>query len=253
MAGRRKGAKGRRKGGNGRRKMRMYKGPKQQQATITQLIEVDSLKANSITSFENFSLKAFDRAAGVARYYQFYRMKYCKITFKPLYDTWTQPNALPGGSVPYLYYLIDNGYSFNPQFCSSFNSMRDAGAKPIRLDDRSIVVHFKPAVAVNVGDVQAGSTSTTPFSMVRKSPWLTTNANASSTTAAPWSPNGTDHRGIWFGVEQDVLQAGQDPVPYMVSIEAHFEFKKPLSFANPSTSLVHQLVDLEDPNNIKQN
>lgn len=232
----------------GRRKARVSRMPKGQMATVTQVLEISTLTTNSISNFENLSLKAFDRAAGVGRYYQYYRIKSVKVTFKPLYDTWGTQFAT--GSVPYLYYIIDNGYSFSPAFCATFNSMRDAGAKAIRLDDKSINVYFKPAVAVSVGDVQGATT--TPFSMVKKSPWLNTNANsAGQNPLLGWAANGTDHRGIWFGVEQTVLQAGNTQVPYRVSLEAVFEFKKPLSFSNgPIPVLQVNTIDLEVPQSI---
>lgn len=216
---------------------------KNDMAKVSQVIKLSPDTSGIIYAIENVSLAAFDRAVQVARGFQFYRISRVKFTFKPRYDTWG--TQLGTGSVPYLYYRIDKGYNTNGVQLNSFNSMRDTGAIARRFDDHNITVTWKLCVAVSVGDLQ-GPTPTQVFSMVKTSPWLNTNGNSSSATL-PWVASGIDHRGIAYGVEQEVLQAGPQNYQYDVLIEAFFEFKDPLP-TTPAPSIIPYVVkDIEQP------
>lgn len=244
--------KGARRGKGGRRGKRISAGAralmrKNNVAKVSQLIETVASNANQIYEYANISLAAFDRATVVARGYQFYRISKVKMVFKPRYDTWGAQLAC--GSVPYLYYLLDKGYNANSNNMSSFNALRDTGAVSRRFDDKSISVTWTPTVAIGVGDIQ-GNTNSQQYSLIRKAPWMNTNANSANATQ-PWKASGIDHRGIVFGVEQDVIQGGGAQYQYDVTLEAHFEFKDPLPSIGSNT-VTYTVVDLENPLNIKQ-
>lgn len=213
-------------------------------AKASQILKMTQLQSGAIYSVANLSLRAFDRLTNIGRNYQFYRIAKVVFRFKPLYDMFGQ--NLAQGSVPYFYFIIDKGYNLSAQNTATFNALRDAGAKPIRLDDKTITVAWRPCVAVGVGDIsQTGGPSQT-FSMARRSPWLDTNAN-SATPTLPWAANGTDHRGIAFGVEQDILTGGTTQIPYIASIEVFFEFKDPIPVNNPPGAADKRVIlDLEN-------
>lgn len=197
-----------------------------------------ALTANKLYGMYNWSLTNCDRAVQVAAAYQFYRITKVEVKVKPSFDTFTQAGAT---SVPYLYYLIDKAGNFVNSTQLSFNSIRDAGAKPVRFDDKTKTIVIKPAVLTSVNDGQATSN---PFAQYKVSPWLTTNAN-NLITSGVWAPNSTDHYGMVLGVEQDNVGTGT-LLAYDVDMVIHFQFKKPRIFAT-SSSVPLILPDLDDP------
>lgn len=193
------------------------------------------LTTNQINGYFNYSLSSCDRAVQVARAYQLYRIKRVTVEVRPMFDTFITPGAVPSGSVPYLYYLIDKGFNNNSQIFN-FNSMRDAGCKPIRMDDKTIRVSFTPHVANAVYDsgITPGGVPGAPgsglYARPVKAPWLQTNANANQLSSLgpfqAWAPSSIDHRGIIIGAEQ-VTVAPSGASQYLMTFKVHFQFKKP--------------------------
>lgn len=178
----------------------------------------NQLSANTIYGLYNWSLTSCDRAVQVAKAYQFYRINKIDVIIKPSFDTFTQGGT---SSVPYLYYMIDKGGNFvNANV--NFNSLRDAGCKARRFDDKTIKLSFKPSVLQSVYDAGTQVATSSPFASYKISPWLNTNANALQ-TGGLWVPNGTDHFGMIVGVEQD----NGTNVTYDIDMVIHYQFKKP--------------------------
>lgn len=193
-----------------------------------------TFSANNIYGLYNFSLSASDRAVQIAKAYQYYRITKIELIVKANQDTFGT-NAL---SVPYLYYQIDKAGSFvNANL--DFNSLRDAGSKPLRIDDKSKRIVFKPTVLINTLDQGAA----TKFPMVRTSPWLCTNAN-NLVAGAAFAPDSTDHYGCALGLEQDNVAIGASF--YDVDMVIHYQFKKP-RFQSVSGGVPKVMVDLTIP------
>jgi len=178
---------------------------------------------DGIVSFGRaFSLAqpTFDRAQTVAQAYQEYRMKYIKLTFRPLSDTF-QP--IVGNSIPQLYYMIDKTNAIPTTADSgTFFSM---GCRPHRFDDKNIVVAWKPTTIISTLTAPAQATA----NQVQERPWLSTNANAYN-PAAGWAPSVVDHLGIVFYVTK--INATDD-ILYNVDVEIVFQFRKPNWKAEP--------------------
>lgn len=228
-------------------------------ADVVQNIDVNVMKGpngvvplacGQINGYFNFSLSSCDRAVQVARAYQLYRIKKIEVIVRPLFDTWMVPGALPSGTIPYLYYLIDKGYNTTSAL-TTFNSMRDAGCKPIRLDDRSIKISFSPCVATAVYDsgVNPSNALQGYYGKPVKSPWLQTNINAGVTGSgspfAEWAPSSVDHRGIVIGAEQ-LIQGANNYAQYSMTFKVHFQFKKPNTAINSTGDSVFAEQDLEE-------
>lgn len=195
----------------------------------------------------NFSLNISPRAVQVAHGYQEYRISKIELRFKPSADTYESLGVSTGASpgLPYLYYLIDKTASL-ANAGTNTQTLKQAGAKPIRIDDRNVVIKWKPTVQVGSGD--AGSPpGPAPVlelaAMYKTSPWITTNANADEPTAS-WAPNSVDHFGIVFGAESPRGPLGV--VVGSVSITLTYEFRKPLWYTAPTAGVVMQRVNLED-------
>lgn len=192
---------------------------------------------NAIYQISNLSLSIFDRAVQVARAFQYFRIKKVTARFKPWADTYQQSTnpGSPVGSLPYLYHLMDKGDTLFP---NSFNGMRDAGAKPVRFDDRTIVLSWKPNVLMFTKTDASGTGITPSYNMSKTSPWLSTNDYA-GTDPITWTPSTLQHTGIIYGVESAI--SFDVPYNYDVEYEVTIEFKKPLSFTTSTDTVpVHQ-------------
>lgn len=184
----------------------------------------------SVYSFRNFSLSgASSRVQSVAQAYQFYRIKRVTWEVRPAYDTFAPTGTTPT-SVPQLYWCMDKEATFTTK--TSLQTLKAAGCKPIRLDDKMIRKSFKPAVLQAVAD-QAG-TAAGPHLVLgskRISPWLPTNFLAyAGNDEDTWTPSSIDHHGLLICIDQDSGALTTTPCAYM-SFTVEFEFKKPLDIS----------------------
>lgn len=192
----------------------------------------------SVYAFRNFSLAgASSRVIQVAQAYQFYRIKRITWELRPAYDTFQAASSGTPTSVPHLYWTIDKEAVFTGN--TSLQTLKGAGCKPIRLDDKLIRKSFKPAVLQLVSEQPASEALTSGVVGTKKiSPWLPTNANAYVQTTPPenWVASSVDHLGILFAVDQDAgINSSSAPVAY-VSFKVEFEFKKPLDVLNTGSA-----------------
>jgi len=186
---------------------------------------------NNVYSFDSIALVDYQRAVGIAKNYQRYRMSGVKVTWKPTFDTYSP--ATPNQK-PFLYYMIDKSGSIPDTV--TLEGLKQMGARPIALDEKPVSVTFKPAVLgearINAGLPQAAS--------YLVSPWLSTNQNPTSPGA--WNPSDVSHQGIKFYIEQ----AGIPTQEFTMEMEVQFEFIKPLFptlSAVPAGSLVYAELD----------
>jgi len=219
--GKRRGGMRRRRGFRPARNVREYAS-----CSVSQWINKNTV-ANQIYNMRDIALGQFARAVQVAKAYQHYRIKKVTMEFKPSYDTFA-PQNFPAGAnlqVPYLFYIIDKSGSVPTNVDTP--ALRQMGAKPIRFDDKTIKVSWRPSVLTETfGQANAAS-------QYKISPWLSTNANALN--PGLFVPSDIDHLGIFWKVDRNGnLPAGFEEYTYDVQITVEFEFKKPL--ISPSTS-----------------
>ena len=146
--------------------------------------------------------------------------------FIPLIDTFTQNDyATTTSQVPQLYWMIDKTGAF-----ADFNTAEDlqqAGAKPRRLDDKTISISFKPAVLDYVYDK---SHNTNSWARPITSPWLSCDKFNDGGTGTVYAPSSIDHLGLAWIVD------APPAVKYNIKVTAHFQFRKPaLHDDNPAT------------------
>lgn len=194
--------------------------------------------------FYNFSLSTSPRASAVAQGYQEYRISKVEMFVKPVADTFDANLINTGGSpsVPHLLYMIDKTATFDSNGTNS-QTLKQAGAKPIRLDDRTIKIQFKPAIQIGSSEVLPGPAPIGELSATYKtSPWITTNANAGEAGSA-WAPNSVDHMGVVIAAEQP---RGSLPTAVAsVSFRITYEFRKPLWYVAPTPGVELVKVDLD--------
>lgn len=170
---------------------------------------------NALYSLMNTQLVDFPRAVQVAAAYQHFRIKKVTLTFKPSFDTFTNGST----SKPNLYYMIDKSGAIPSN--TSLEGLKQMGAKPKQLDEKNLTVSWRPSVLESVMYANGGSGSASS-SKYTISPWLTTTAGV--VVPGAFSPNGTDHLGIYWYLDQLVASGYQ----YSIECEVQFQFKKPL-------------------------
>lgn len=212
-------------------------------AEAKQTLQLADDPMNVIFQLNQIRLAQFDRLSGIAKNYQFFRFTKVEMRFKPYSDTYIPGTGTAPGqvtaSVPYLYRLVDKGQTL-VNAAADFNTLRDAGCRPIRFDDKTVTVSWKPAVIFMTQDYTQGSPSTSVPKPAynRISPWLATSANAGERVGS-WFPSEIDHTGLIYGCEQNAV------VPdlvykYGVEITVHAQFKKPLNAPADGVSLLQQ-------------
>jgi len=217
------------KGGkrSGLKSKRVYKSKSKRRnvrrSTVAERASMSETKGLSILTtnqmYQQYALQLanYPRALNVAKAYQLYRIKSVKYVIQPLSDTFIATGAAASGStVPYLYYMIDR--TKNLSVVNTAQALKKAGAKPRRLDDRSVTFSYRPSVLQANQDVQ--NPVTTSYTSYKISPWLNTR---DVTTVGVWNPDATDHQGIKFIVEN----SGGANVAFKCDIIVEFEFMKP--------------------------
>lgn len=183
--------------------------------------------------FYNFALTNSPRATAVAAGYQEYRISQVEVFVKACADTFDSGFVATGTnpSVPHLLYMIDKTATFDNNGTNS-QVLKQAGAKPIRLDDKTIKIRWRPTVQIGSTELLPGPAPVAELSATYKtSPWLTTNANAGE-AGSPWAPNSVDHMGLVLAAEQP-----RGPIPVSVasvSFRITYEFRKPLWYIAPA-------------------
>jgi len=166
----------------------------------------------------DFTISVNPRASAVANAYQHYRIKKVTLIIRPQVDTFT---GGVGYTAPNFYYMIDKTGSIPTNV--TLNALKSMGAKPIRLDDKTIKISWRPSVLQDVQDVNPTAPGQRPVSY-KISPWLSTNANALN--PGVFACSSVDHLGIFWYAE---TPSGASTLQYNVEAVLDVEYKKPMN------------------------
>jgi len=189
---------------------------------------------NQMFAYGNFNLADYARAAGIAQYYQRYRITGIKLTFKPEYDTFALNPAGPNIAKPNLYYMIDKSGSIPDNV--TLEGLKQAGAKPHAFDEKPISVSWKPSV---LNETQ-GAGLLAVGAGYKISPLLATDANPNNPGA--WVASSVNHLGIKWYME---CQAASN-INVNLEAEVQFEFYKavmPSLSSVPAKGLQYAVLD----------
>lgn len=169
------------------------------------------------------------RATQLAKLFGEYRIKRLIFTYRPIFDTFS--SSLPGvgnspNSVPTLYWRM-NRYGDTPAAFNG-NYMRAMGAKPFRLDDKQVVVSYRPNVIQAQQNVVGNTTAS-----IKMSPWLSTDDIVQDNN---FNISTAEHFGHTLFVEGGGAGTGQGMVCYQ-DVKVIYEFRNPRLTAVPTTSL----------------
>lgn len=168
-------------------------------------------RTNQPYNYETFRLTDSQRAVAIAKGYQLYRIVNVRMTWKPLYDTYSSATA---NTKPVIYYIIDRGRNVQDTF--TINQLKEMGCRPHNFDEKPVQVNFKPGVLLE------SDSNTALAAKVLYAPWLSTNGNTTVAGGA-WVPSQVNHQGIKYFIET----ADGTPVPLQVTVEYQIQFKKP--------------------------
>lgn len=184
-----------------------------------------SLAATAGISY-NFSTSLADltRAQVIAKQYSHYRITGVEFRLKPWFDTYApgQPNQMP-----YIYWVLDKGGVLGSPTAPQFEEL---GAKQVRLDDRTVVRKWKPAVV-------PGDANTALASGMKTSPWLPIIDTQSGVLNTP------KHHGCAFLITK---MSPVDAVNYDIDVIVHIQFKRPYVATNPNSTVEPPRVRLEE-------
>lgn len=186
-------------------------------ATLSETNDFGQLDVGAFYNISDIQLAQFPRASNVAKGYAQFRIKSLKFTYQPLLDTFSSGGAT---QVPYFVWKV-NREGNNPAGIS-YDWFLQNGAKPIRFDDKSVIVRYRPAVifdAVEAGAPGVGNQASAP----KINQWLTTNKDPYT---PGFAPSQTSHAGHFVHV---VSQGSSQPMAYRMTVTAEFQFRKPLS------------------------
>jgi len=176
------------------------------------------------------------RASAIAKEFGLYRIARIMFTYRPLFDTYS--SSLPGvgnspNAVPHLYWKI-NRYGDIP---AGFNGdyMRALGAKPFRLDDKSVKFSYKPNILYQQNN-GAGATTAS----VKITPWLSTDDTPADNL---FTLSTAVHYGHSLFVEGGGAGNATGPCALM-DVQIVYEFKNPRLVVSSS----NQLADLSGNN-----
>lgn len=185
-------------------------------ASLTVSTNLSNLNTNQMYSRLNTTLDQFARAVQVAQAYQFYKITGIEIKLTPRLDTYIGGGA---STVPYVYYMYDKSGSLPTNI--GVGNLLQMGAKPIRFDDKTVTMKWRPTVVQDVAFSAGGAPAGSAPAQYKVSPWLNTNANF--ITPGAWTPSSVDHLGVYWFVETSGANSLYDAV-----LTVNFAFKKPL-------------------------
>jgi len=193
------------------RKVKVVRKPREETAKMKETISLEDLKTN--TAYDaSVKLQDFTRALDIADNFQEYRITKVVYKYTPLFDTFI--DTAGSNSLPYLY---SSRQILPPPASFGIAYLKALGAKPRRLDDKTLTVSYTPNVnAVMTSDLSGGVIqSTSP----RYKPWISTHIYTTTT-----SMDNTNHYGHQFWIDQLQAAAGNQ---CSLEVTAHFEFRKP--------------------------
>jgi len=181
-------------------------------------------------SFDSVALVDFTRAVQVAQAYQRYRVANIKVTWKPVYDTFSSATST---QKTFLYAMIDKTSSIPDNV--TLEGLKQAGARPRALDEKAISISWKPSVLSDNLSSGGGAVA----SGYKTSPILSTNANP--TAPGVWTPSRIAHGGLkWY------IEAPGGALSINMEIEVQFQFYKPMFPSlseSPARGLTYAVLD----------
>jgi hypothetical protein len=173
------------------------------------------LASNTPYVFQVSGISNYPRLSAMAACFQEYRIVKVVFKFSPLWNTYNNFTTNPT-TQPYLPKFYARQITITPpgvQFGQSY--MLETDTKPQTITQRKFTKTIKPTV-----NILASANGT----MLKKSPWLSTNRNAPA--AGAFTVDNTPHFGLAVWIQEDNSAAVKfNNLSY--DVELHVQFRKP--------------------------
>lgn len=167
-----------------------------------------SFNAGGTSDLNNITLANLPSCTALAGLYQYYRITSVQWRLKPNFDTFQWDNTGATGQIPYLYFLYDKSGSLGTLSPANFEA---CGAKPVRVDNKTILRSWKPSVRIS------GDNAAVP--MFKQSPWMPTHDTTGTVLNQP------PHMGAVWTVSKSTANDNQ---AYDIDVTVTVQFRKPL-------------------------
>jgi len=201
---------------------------------ITETYDLGDVNINQPEEYIFDGIPPNTRAAEVAPNFGLYRIARVTYYMKPFYDTFTPGivNSNPGNNylttVPRLYWKMNRYGDAPAAFDAAF--LRDQGAIPLRLDDKTVKIFYKPNILLaDAGAAAAGLNGGS--GQVKITPWLSTDAEVND---GAFALSTTQHYGHIMYVEGNKLNNASDVVVGRIEAKVVWEFKNPRGITEPA-------------------
>lgn len=181
------------------------------------------------------------RQLEIAKNYALYRIARIVCKFTPKFDTFI-PNAVTPGSgpteVPYFYWVMNRYGDLPVAPIAQSSYFTQQGAKPVRFDDKTITIAYKPNILIPSG-AGAGVGN-----QVKITPWLTTDNRVLD---QQWTASDVNHFGIVFAVVGGASGTGTGLVGAF-ECTIYYQYKNPLletTSSNVATQVVRYTGELQ--------
>lgn len=197
-------------------------------ARITETYDLGDVNINTPEEYIFDGIPPNTRAAEVAPNFGLYRIAKVTYFMKPFYDTFT-PGLIsnvggPGNyltTVPRLYWKMNRYGDAPAAFDAAF--LRDQGSTPHRLDDKTVVISYKPNILLADAGAQAAGLNG-GSGQVKMTPWLSTDSEVND---AAFALSTTQHYGHIMFVEGNKVNNASDVVVGRIEAKVVWEFKNP--------------------------
>jgi len=186
-----------------------------QYATADYKTQVLAVSQETATKFLVAGCSSNSRIAGIAQYYQDYRVTKVKIKFMPNLNTFGA-----GTTTGYIPQMLTKQLDIQPPAAFTEAFLASMDPKTHELTQKDFTISFVPKV-----NMLASTTGATGQGvMIKRSPWLSTNANAN--TGGAWAADSTEHFGLLAWITNSAANAS---IGCGYQAEVFFEFRKPLA------------------------
>lgn len=161
------------------------------------------------------------RQIEIAKNYALYRIARVVCKFIPKFDTYMPGAVAPGNSpneVPYLYWIMNRYGDLPVAPVATSRYFTEQGSKPLRFDDKTLTVAFKPNILLDTG-ANAGLGN-----HIKMTPWLTTDNRMND---LQWNASTVNHLGINFAVIGGATGTGTGPCG-SIEVCVYYQYKNPL-------------------------
>jgi len=186
-----------------------------QYATAVNKTQILTVSQETPTKFVVAGISGNSRIAALGALYQDYRITACKIKFMPNLNTFGA-----GTTTGYIPQMLTKVFDVQPPPVWNEVYITSMDPKCHELTQKDFTVSFPPKVNMLASTTGASGQGV----MIKKSPWLSTNANAN--TGGAWAADSTEHFGLLAFITNS---AANDSIGCGYEAEIFYEFRRPLA------------------------